>query len=107
MVSSQSHREPRVHFPLFSQSITMNPETFKIMRIQFYDFDLDRSFDASFGEFSQIDSTQMFPTKLNFSIKAQKNIAINITYKREKLNGEVGFSFKIPDNYEEIIYKEK
>jgi hypothetical protein len=91
-----------------SQNIYLNPDTFKILRILFYDFDLNRSFEANFSDFTLIDSTQqLFPTRMNFNIKAQKNIAINIHYLRQKINEEVTFSFKIPDNYEEIKYKEK
>ena len=90
-----------------SQNIYLNPDTFKILRILFYDFDLNRSFEANYSEFTMVDSTQLFPSKMTFNIKAQKNIAIDIHYLREKINEEVTFSFKIPDNYEEIKYKEK
>lgn len=90
-----------------AQSIYLNPDTYKIFRILFYDFDLNRTFDADFSDFIKIDSTQLFPTKINYSIKAQKNISINVIYKRQKINEELSFSFKKPDGYEEIIYKEK
>jgi hypothetical protein len=90
-----------------AQNIYLNPDTYKILRILFYDFDLNRSFEANFSEFVSVDSTQLFPTKMNFNIKAQKNIAINIEYARQKFNEGVIFPFKIPDNYEEIKYNEK
>lgn len=90
-----------------SQNIYLSPDNFKILRILFYDFDLNRSFEADYSQFAPIDSTQLFPTKMNFNIKAQKNIKIDIQYLRQKMNDNVTFSFKIPDNYEEIKYKEK
>ncbi len=93
-----------------AQSIYMIPETFKIARILFYDFNPDRSFDARFGDFKIPDSDstkQLFPYKMNYDIKAQKNVTINIEYSKVSLNDDQTFPFKIPANYEQIIYKGK
>ena len=90
-----------------AQSIYIVPETFKIARILFYDFNPDRSFDAHFDGFEKKDSTQLFPMKMNYTIKAQKNVNINIEYSKVTLNEEQTFPFKIPDNYEQIVFKEK
>ncbi len=89
------------------QSIYMVPETFKIARILFYEFNPDRNFSACFGGFKKIDSAQLFPTQMKYFIKAQKNIIIDLQYTKTVLNEEQTFPFKIPDNYEQIIYKEK
>lgn len=89
------------------QTIYMQPETFKISRILFYDFNPDRVFDARFSDFTKIDSTQLFPTKLNYTIKTQKNISIDINYTKPRLGEEQSFPFKIPDSYERIVYKEQ
>ena len=90
-----------------AQSIYMIPETFKIARILFYEFNPERSFDAKFGNFEKKDSTQFFPMIINYVIKAQKNVSINIEYSKVVLNEEQVFPFKIPDNYEQIVFKEK
>jgi len=91
-----------------AQSIYLIPETFKISRILFYDFNPDRSFDAHFSEYTKIDTNQLFPLQMNYYIKAQKNVNIDIHYSKPRLNEEdQSFPFKIPDNYEEITYKEK
>jgi hypothetical protein len=90
-----------------AQSIYMVPETFKIARILFYEFNPDRSFDARFENFEKKDSTQFFPMKMNYTIKAQKNVNISLEYSKVVLNEEQTFPFKIPDNYEQIIFKEK
>jgi Domain of unknown function (DUF4292) len=90
-----------------AQSIYMVPETFKIARILFYEFNPDRSFDARFGNFEKKDSTQFFPMKMNYIIKAQKIVKIDIDYTKVVLNQEQTFPFKIPENYEQIIFKEK
>lgn len=90
-----------------AQSIYMIPETFKIARILFYEFGPDRSFDARYSEYEQKDSTQLFPMKMNYTIKAQKNVKIDIVYNKIVLNEEQTFPFKIPENYEAITVKEK
>lgn len=89
------------------QSIYMVPETFKIARILFYEFAPDRSFDARYSEYEQKDSTQLFPMKMNYTIKAQKNVKIDLVYSKIVLNEEQTFPFKIPENYEAIVVKEK
>jgi hypothetical protein len=90
-----------------AQSIYLVPETFKISRILFYEFNPDRSFDAQYGEFTKVDSTQSFPFKMKYTIKAQKNVNIDLNFNKVTLNEEQTFPFKIPDNYEQIIYKGK
>lgn len=90
-----------------AQSIYMIPETFKISRILFYEFNPERSFDAGFYDYTKVDSTQLFPLKMSFTVKAQKNVIISIEYTKIQLNEEQSFPFKIPDNYEQIVYKEK
>ncbi len=90
-----------------AQSIYMIPETFKIARILFYEFGPDRSFDARYSEYEQKDSTQLFPMKMNYTIKAQKNVKIDLAYSKVVLNEEQTFPFKIPENYEPVQIKEK
>lgn len=90
-----------------AQSIYMIPETFKIARVLFYEFGPDRSFDARYSNYEAKDSTQLFPMKMNYTIKAQKSVKIDIAYNKLVLNEEQTFPFKIPENYEAISIKEK
>lgn len=90
-----------------AQSIFLVPDNFKISRILFYEFNPDRSFDARFGDFVGVEAGQLFPQKMNYTIKAQKNVTIDLNYTKVTLNEEQSFPFKIPDNYEQIIYKGK
>lgn len=89
------------------QSIYMIPETYKIARILFYEFGPDRSFDARYSEYELKDSTQLFPMKMNYTIKAQKTVKIDLAYSKIVLNEEQTFPFKIPENYEAVQIKEK
>lgn len=86
------------------QSIYMIPETFKIARILFYDFNPDRRFDAQFGAFATPENSnnQLFPYKMNYVIRAQKNVKIAIDYNKVQLDEELSFPFNIKDNYERI-----
>jgi hypothetical protein len=86
------------------QSIYLIPETFKIARILFYDFNPDRRFDAQFGAFAvpEKSNNQLFPYKMNYSIQAQKNVSIAIDYEKIQLDEELSFPFKIQDNYERM-----
>lgn len=86
------------------QSIYLIPETFKIARILFYDFKPDRSLDAQFGAFAipEKSNNQLFPYKMSYVIKAEKNVSISIDYDKVLLDEELSFPFKIQDNYERI-----
>lgn len=88
-----------------AQSIYLMPETFKIARILFYEFNPERSFDARFDEYKKVDSTQIFPMQMRYTIKAKKCVNIDIDYNKVELNEEQTFPFKIPDDYEQIVYK--
>jgi Domain of unknown function (DUF4292) len=90
-----------------AQSIYLVPETFKIAHILFYEFNPDRSFDAVFDNFEKKDSTQLFPMKMSYIIKAQKIVKLDLSYTKLTLNEEQSFPFKIPENYERIAIKEK
>ncbi len=90
-----------------AQSIYMIPESYKISRILFYEFNPDRSLDVRYNEYSKVDSSQLLPLKMNLAFKAQKNVSIDITYSKISLDQEQTFPFKIPEGYEQIIYNEK
>jgi hypothetical protein len=90
-----------------AQSIYLVPETFKIARILFYEFNPDRSFDAVYSNFTPQGADQLFPMKMNYTIRAAKTVKVDLEYTKISLDEEQSFPFKIPDNYERIIIKEK
>jgi hypothetical protein len=90
-----------------AQIIYLDPITYKISKILFYEFNPDRSFEAHFTEYKTIDSTHLFPMQMDYIIKAQKNIIINLKYSKILLNEDQSFPFKIPNDYEQIFYNEK
>ncbi|MBN8702806.1 MAG: DUF4292 domain-containing protein [Bacteroidetes bacterium] len=88
------------------QSIWLQPTTYKISRILFNEFSTDRSFNADFSKFQMVDST-IFPSKIKYVIKAEKQIAIDIDYSKIQLNKELSFQFTIPEKYDRINYEQK
>ena len=91
-----------------AQSIYMDPESFKVASILFYEFAPERSFNAIYNDYKTInDSPQLFPMKMNYTIKAQKSVKMAIEYSKVTLNEEQSFPFKIPENYEQITIKEQ
>ena len=89
-----------------AQSIWLDPQTYKIVRILFKDFNQNRTFDSDFDKFDKIDS-MLFPYQLHYNIKAEKNVDIKIQYSKVSINKPQTFPFSIPSKYERIIYKEK
>lgn len=90
-----------------SQTIYLMPESYKISHILFFEFNPDRSFEAVFTDFKIIDSISQIPQILDFKIKAQKKVNIQIKYNKIALDEEMSFPFKIPEKYEKADYKEK
>ena len=86
------------------QTIWLEDGTFKIVRILFQDFNTNREFDAAFGKFEKEDSL-LFPHKINYLIKAEKNISIDISYSKISVNKLQTFPFSIPEKYESVIKK--
>ncbi len=81
------------------QSIYLDPESYKILKILFFEFNPERNVTVSYSDFKLVDSIQQFPTKSEFEIIGSKKIKINIQYTRYKLNQPLTFSFRIPSTY--------
>jgi hypothetical protein len=88
------------------QTITLDPVSFKIMKILFIDAQ-NRTFTANYSEFSPEDSL-MFPHKaLFFARGAQKSARLDVTYKKIKLNQPLEFPFNFPDDCQPILIQEQ
>lgn len=83
------------------QSIWLEPETYKISRIYIEDFNTNRTFDANYSNFQNVDSMTV-PFNLLFDIKAEKNMNIKIEYSKISRNTAQTFPFSIPSKYEPI-----
>lgn len=87
------------------QTITIDPSTFKIMRILFLDAG-NRSFTADYSDFSKED-TLVFPHHAVFFGKSPgKSAQLDVTYNKVKLNQPLEFPFTIPDDCKPIIIQQ-
>lgn len=88
------------------QTITLDPVSFKILKILFIDAQ-NRTFTADYSEFAPEDSL-MFPHKaLFFARGAQKSARLDVNYKKVKLNQPLEFPFSFPDDCTPIIIQEQ
>ncbi len=83
------------------QTMTLDPETFKIIQNDFEDVTTNRSFHANYDKFSARDSV-FAPHHVNIEIKAEKKINLKINYVRIEINQPQKITLSIPKNYEPI-----
>lgn len=84
------------------QTISLDPNGFKIMNIFFLD-EQTRTFRAGYSEFTPLDS-MIFPYKAQFSAKGlTRSAGMNLQYTSIKLNKATDFPFSIPDDCVPIV----
>ena len=88
------------------QTMTLNPETFKILKNEFEDATTNRSFHASYANFVAKDSI-FAPRNVNIEIKAEKKVSVKINYVRIDVNQPQKLTLNIPKNYEPIPIKKE
>lgn len=82
------------------QIIWLEPVNFKISRILVNDFNTNRTFDAVYSNFQQVDSLVSMPYNAKFFISAEKKLNIDISYSKVTINTPQAFPFSIPESYE-------
>lgn len=88
------------------QTMWLNPDSYKIVMLEFEDVKTKRKFNACYDEFKPVDSF-LAPFKLTYSITAEKIIKAEIRYSKITLNEVQTFPFKIPASYEPIQINKK
>ncbi len=89
------------------QTMTLDPETYKILNNDFVDVNTNRKFSASYSDFTAIDSV-FAPHHVNIDISAEKQINLKINYVRIEINQPQKMPLNIPKNYDRLpIKKEK
>lgn len=86
------------------QTMTLDPETFKIIQNDFEDATTNRSFHANYDKFNAKDSV-FAPHHVNIEIRAEKKITLKINYVRIEINQPQKFTLSIPKNYDPIPVK--
>ncbi|MFZ4464280.1 MAG: DUF4292 domain-containing protein [Bacteroidales bacterium] len=102
--STNRHKNRKFHKQkdnpkILVQNIWLNPDNFKITRINLKEFGEDnKRLQADYSSFKAIDS-QLFPSTLIIEIQSEKKLTVEINFTRLELNSAQVFPFKIPDNY--------
>lgn len=86
------------------QTMTLNPETYKILKNEFIDVETNRMFTAHYDKFSTKDSVYA-PHLVNIDIVAEKKVSLKIDYVRIEKNQPQKLSLNIPSKYEPIPIK--
>ncbi len=89
---------------IFIQNIWLNPETFKITRIDLKELNKDnKKLDVFFSDFDNFEN-QLFPTRLNYLITSpETRIEVDVKFSKINLNGKVKFPFTIPRKFSRIV----
>ena len=86
------------------QTMWLDPQTFKIVTMEFDDVETKRKFNASYDDFKPVDK-YLAPFKMLYMVTAEKNIKAEVKYARISINEPQKFPFNIPSNYERIEFK--
>lgn len=88
------------------QTIRIEPDHFKITRLEFTDVEHKRSFTSDYSDFKPLDKF-LVPNRISINVTAEKNMKAAIKYSRISINEPQNFPFNIPASYERIIFKNK
>ncbi len=84
------------------QNIWLNPESFKITRVDLKEFRIDnRKLEARYEDFESIEN-QQYPSTIKFDIMAEEILKVKINYNKVTLDDPMTFPFSIPENYDRI-----
>lgn len=87
------------------QSMTLDPETFKIVKNEFIDVETNRIFTATYEKYPAKSDSVYAPRHVNIDIVAEKKVNLKIDYVRVEKNVPQKLSINIPAKYEPIPVK--
>ncbi|MCC6369875.1 MAG: DUF4292 domain-containing protein [Bacteroidia bacterium] len=88
------------------QTLTLNPDNYKIIRNEFVDPATNRRFIANYSNFTKKDSV-FAPYHVDIDILAQKKAVVKIDYVRIEKNTAQKLSINIPSKYDAIQIPKK
>ncbi len=88
------------------QTLTLNPDGYKIIKNEFIDPSTNRTFIANYKNFTQKDSVYA-PYNVDIDIVAEKKANLKIEYVRIEKNKPQKISLKIPSKYDPIQVQKK
>lgn len=91
-------REPKKSL----QTMTLDPETFKIFKNEFIDVETNRMFTAVYEKYPASTDSVYAPRRVNIDIVAEKKVNLKIDYVRIDKNQPQKLNLNIPPKYEPI-----
>lgn len=88
------------------QTLSLNPENFKILTNEFIENSTNRKFTANYSEFTRKDSVYA-PYHVDIDIVAEKKANIKIDYVRIEKNTPAKLTLNIPSKYDPIQIQKK
>lgn len=88
------------------QTLTLDPNNFKILKNEFIDPSTNRQFIANYGNFTSKDSV-FAPYHVDIDIIAQKKASLKIDYVRIEKNTPQKLSVNIPAKYDPVQLQQK
>ncbi|MFI5148535.1 MAG: DUF4292 domain-containing protein [Bacteroidia bacterium] len=90
-----------------AQTIWLDPQTQKIAHLLFNDFNSRRSFDVSYSDFYTASNGLLVAGKVRFQIRTpEKNLMLEMGYRKVNLNKSLEFPFNIPEGYKRIFIRD-
>jgi hypothetical protein len=87
---------------IFIQNIWLNPESFKITRMNLKELSEDnKRLQVMYDNFVPAGS-KLFPSNISFDLQADHKIILSIDFSRIELEKEQSFPFRIPDKFSKI-----
>lgn len=87
------------------QVMTLDPETFKIVKNEFIDVETNRIFTANYEKYPAKGDSVYAPRHVNIDIVAEKKVNLKIDYVRVEKNVPQKISLNIPAKYDPIPVK--
>jgi hypothetical protein len=95
-------RNSQDQLKILIQNIWINPETFKITRADVKEIRKQNlRLEANYSVFEKVND-QLFPTRVNFDIYAEKHINASVEFSKININTPQLFPFRIPPSYKQV-----
>lgn len=97
-------RKGEIDTRVLVQQIWLDPETFRIARIDVKEQgeEDNKKLQVYYSDYIEVDG-QLFPSKVRIEITAQKSVIIDVSFNKTILNKQLSFPFKIPSKYEDLF----
>lgn len=88
---------------IFIQNIWLNPDNFKITRINLRELgEENKRLQAEYKHFVPANN-KLFPSRISFDLHSDRRILLDIDFSRIEVNKEQSFPFRVPDRFTRVL----